>query len=316
MKMRGSGFSALVMISTALLQGCASTPRHQPMGHYYKLMQDVSSHRSAVVVSACAERDELGNNYFLLAQARDRARAMAAAAQDRLRDRGAPTAQAPILLMCGGHVASPSTPIHFVEFRADTAAPKPGRFPYLLQAPHSVDAVMAHSLHRLFAEVGQHQQTAEPGLRTQATAIPHMRSQLKQLGKALAVDYVWLISAHSMEVSRGKKLASAVLTAAVTMGYASAIPAGGNVHTTALIDLRKPSLIWSKTSGNLASMRSASVSFIGSSVDGGRTPMRVSPQWTAALFSPLLSAHSADVAPDQPSMLARRDTEVALTTDH
>lgn len=308
---RSTWFFATLALA-ALLHGCASTPAPEPVEHYRGLQDKAAAAPSLLVVSACALRDEVGNDYFLIDEAETRARQIARESADYLRNQGMRLAAEPVLLMCGGYRPEAGEKLEFIQHRKAKDSVAAGTFPHLFDASPVIDDEDAQQLHSLFesAYLMQNSQVTRAGETPSRYRLTASHRALSRIRENTGASHVWLVSGRSLEISGGKVVTSAVLTSVLTMGLAASVPVGGKSDLAALVDLDDASIAWKKDVGSTGGITTASAGPNGLiSTHTSRSEGVVGSPWAEAMFRPLLdpakatagagivSASAADVAP-------------------
>lgn len=306
---------AAAAAATVLLHGCATAPIPEPTEYYKSIENKVAQGKALVVVSGCALRDEVGEDLFLMDAASKRAHQFATSTTAYLSRRAGTPVVGPVLLMCGGYKPDPMKPT--LRFAKDSKAPvEDGALPHAFDDA-TFDAETVANLSKLFDEAYTMPNSviAKAGDTPPVKSIDLLWPQLDQIAKATGADYVWLVSGDSMEVSMGKVVGSAVLTAVLTLGMVASAPTGGSSTMAALVDVKGKQIVWKKMIGTINGKMYAETqnygsrhSHVQSSTTGTSASMAGDDPWAIDLFAPLLDKAAApaglNVAAESPAATA------------
>ncbi len=294
---------ATVLVAVLATAGCASVPQI-PVTYYDGLTRNAAHARSQLVVSACALRDEVGEDYALQEPSDQRAGGMAQAAGAYLASQGMVTAGPPMLLMCAGVGPDGDNPLHVVASKETKDVVLDGPLPRVLEGSAALGAEDAALIGRLYARLYrtpntgiQHEGDAPPAPSTGLDA-----AELAALRAVSGADYLWLLAGDSMEISGGKFVGEAFLTAMLSLGTVVTAQVGGSSDLVALVDLQGDRVLWKKRVGDLSATSTTYVSY-GKSGTPTYTPSGGPSRgvggegnvWASALFEPLLSPERAAV---------------------
>ena len=288
--------TTMACAALALAAGCASQPIPEPTDYYAGLTRSVGQAKSLLVISSCAVRDEVGTDVYLTGVSSVRASQMANSSQAYLGSQRLNPAAKPVMLMCAGDKLDPKAKLLFAD-NAD-AKSTPGQLPHLFSTGPLTNASGA-DLHALFqAAYAMPNSAIKKAGETPAPVELTLDAQtLDRLRRASGVRYLWLVSGDSLEVSAGKAIGTAFLTAALTLGMAASMPTGGSSTTVALIDLQDPRILWKKSLGSVANTATTTATNTGGSAPLMQTTSNNNvanisgdQAWAAGLFAPLIPA--------------------------
>jgi hypothetical protein len=282
-----------------LLTACATTPP-EPTEFYQATARGLAAKRGLLLVTSCHLRDEVGSDKILVEPSAAATESMRSGVSAYLTEYGLAPTGSVIRMMCAGTPRDQSDGLQFIPNIAEKDKVSPGTLPHVFGEGSSVDGafdpITAMQLNRLANDA----YTAI--LKKTGDAQPRGRVWLKpeeiaQLRAATGADYVWVVASDSIEVSGGKTIGTAILTATLTLGTVAVAPTGGRQSMVALIDLENPAVIWRKVDGTVAGLFSVTATNT-----GARTPTMVqertgtssaapdpATQWAAGLFAPFLA---------------------------
>lgn len=250
--LRGSALAGLV-----LAVGCASKPL--PPEYYAGVTNTLAAKKGVMVLSGCATRDEVGSDFILTEVSDAHTELWQKNAAPYLSGYGLPLASAPIRMTCAGY-KSPNAKekVFFAPNKENVAQATPAKLPRIVGAEPALEAATAQNLSDLFLAM----KTARmPTLQRKGppprAKLKFEAAKLEQLRAATGADYAWLIATEESDVSMGKVVSSAILTAVLTMGTVAMAPAAGRENTIALIDLAEGTVLWRKKDGNAHGTTSA-----------------------------------------------------------
>jgi hypothetical protein len=232
-----------------LAAGCATTPL--PPDYYAGVTTPLASKKGIMIASGCAMRDEVGSDFVLTEISDAHTELWHKTAAPYLAGYGLPLSGAPIRMTCAGYKSDPKDKVFFAPNKDSVAQATPAVLPRIVGAEPAVEAATAQNLSDLFyamksARMPPLQRKGPPPrvkLKLDAAKLEHLRT-------ATGADYAWLIATEESDVSMGKVVGSAVLTAVLTLGTVAVAPAGGRENTIALVDLANGTLLWRKKDGN------------------------------------------------------------------
>lgn len=288
----------------ALLHGCAAPkPIPQPVDYYRQVTRDVAAKPSLLVVSGCAMRDEVGNDYYLMDSAERRARDLGAISTGYLASRGLPVTGTPVVMMCGGHSGAGSAKLEFVRSVQTKDQVTAGRFPHAFDVGAAKDPAQLATIQSVMQSVRAMPSSVvtSAGQAPSTTSLSHLATELTALRTATGADHLWVVANDRLEVSGGKVATAAFLTALVSLGTVASAPQGGSSDMVALVDLRDARIVWKKSVGSLGGSTTATP-IAGTSTYSTTSNMTpgVSAQgqaWAETMFAPL-------VDPDAPTLVS------------
>ncbi len=240
----------LTLAGLVVVAGCAAVP--VPPEYYAGVVKDLAPKKGVMIVSGCAARDEVGQDFIMTETSDAHTQLWQRSAAPYLAGYGLPLSSQPIRMTCAGYKLEPNEKLFFVPNKEAIAQAKPATFPHVISAEPALEPATAVNLNALFADMYAAKATAIMSAR-QAPPRPKLKmtaAGLQQLRTATGADYAWLISTVENDVSMGKVVGTAVLTAVLSLGTYAAAPTGGRSNTVALIDLVDGTLVWKKVEGN------------------------------------------------------------------
>lgn len=241
--MRGLTLAGLVAVV-----GCAANP--VPPEYYSGIVKKLAPKKGAMVTSGCVARDELGQDFVMTDPSDAHAQLWQKTATPYLAAYGLPLAAEPIRMTCGGYQAAPNDKVFFVPTKETIAQATAAVFPRVVGG--TLDAETAQNVNALLAEVDKAAVTTMSRKKGGPTR-PKLKlapGRLEQLRTGTGADYLWVLATHENEISAGKAVGTAVLTAVLSLGTVATVPTGGRSNTIALVDLNDATIVWKKIEGN------------------------------------------------------------------
>lgn len=265
---REAGRRLAFLFCVSALAGCAVQPPVMPVERADAIRGSLQSEPSAIVASGCAYRDEVGNDYVYEDESLGRAQHAAAALLQLLTDAGVPVGGEPVVVLCGGFAMDDTllAATRPKRNRSESgkagsagkpALPEPKSVAWPVIHGSSLDEHSAAALAAVLAEVASAAPSAADG-KGEPRRLQLPEDEAARLRDQLGARYLWFAAINSGEISFGKALAMATVTAvAVTAAagiyqpYVVSVvsPTEGNQHQLALVDLARRELVWKTDPG-------------------------------------------------------------------
>lgn len=312
---------ASVMAIGVVLTGCATTPRPEVRNRYEQEVQRLAGQPQAVLATGCVVRDEVGEDYVLRGPSQATGDAAARATKEFLESWGMQVKSAQHPQLCG--LMSPYSSVRTIADNANLAQTTfSGTIPNGENAPPPEirDAYAALYSQITIAAQARGAQTGGNRVLDRDQGISLSDEHRRILREQLGADTVWVVSSSGTQVSTGKSVGVAILSAlagaAVSGGgvYTYSYPVSGSGSSVFLVRLDQPRLVWGNGVGPQWSAPSGS----GPGVLAWARPVFAplfdpegSPRVVVAGSAPAASSTSVAAAPVAPAIVA---PPVTLTT--
>lgn len=240
------------VVPVLLLSACAGFSPEQ-RSFYDQRLSQIAAGQTGLVSDGCVVRDEVGDDYVLRQSSEAVGRAVGTATAEYLKQRGIPVAVAVTPFVCGVAVDLDAKTMPVAEVQGAERAPT--ALPIALNERVRSDPALAEAYQKLIRDVVKSAPTpdVEAGQALPTPARLSLREeQRSRLRSELGVPDIWVVRAGGMQVSFGKTLGMALLTAAVSGGASGgafisySMPVDGNGYDVALVNLDSSEIVWRK----------------------------------------------------------------------
>ncbi|MGH8482586.1 MAG: hypothetical protein ACRES8_08995 [Nevskiaceae bacterium] len=243
----------LTLAGLVLAAGCAGMPI--PSDYYPGIVKELAPRKGIMVINGCAYRDEVGEDFVITSVSEAHSALWDKTVVPYLAGYGLPLSAPAIRMTCAGYKVAPKEKIFFIPSKDEVAKATPAVLPQVVST-EPLEAETAQNLSAVLQEVHGFEVTIMKSTQQGKKATPSRpklklaQEKIQQLRAATGADYIWFVSTLENDVSAGKAVGTAVLTALLTMGTVATMPTGGRQNTVALVNLTDSTMAWKKIEGN------------------------------------------------------------------